>query len=277
MELNSPTQVRDVTAEQFEQTVVEASHTRPVVVDFWAPWCQPCHRLAPVLEQAAERHAGEVELVKLNIDEAPALAQRYGVQGIPAVKAFRDGAVVAEFTGVQPDQVVAQFFAGLAPSEADRLVVKASQAPPTEREALLREAVESEPSHAAAVVALARLHADRDEVDEAKGLLARLPADDEVRRLAAELELGAAPSDAGDREALGQRADRGDPQAALALGRALAADGEYDEALERLLAAVRDPGSREAARESLLAVFAVLGNTDERVLAARPRLASALF
>jgi putative thioredoxin len=112
----------DVTEQTFERDVIEASAAGPVVVDFWAPWCGPCHALAPVLERAVTEHS-EVTLVKVNVDENPGLSARYGISGIPAVKAFRNGAVVSEFVGAQPPTVVGEFVAALAgPSPLDRVV-----------------------------------------------------------------------------------------------------------------------------------------------------------
>jgi thioredoxin len=112
----------DVTEATFERDVVEASAAGPVVVDFWAPWCGPCHALAPVLEGGVAEREG-VTLAKVNVDENPGLAERYGVRGIPAVKAFRNGAVVSEFVGAQPPAAVAQFLDGLTgPSPLDRAV-----------------------------------------------------------------------------------------------------------------------------------------------------------
>ena len=111
----------DVDTATFENDVIGRSKEHPIVVDFWADWCGPCHQLAPVLERAANEH--DVELVKVDIDANPELAQRYGVSGIPAVKAFRNGHVVAEFVGAQPPVAVAQFFDELtAPSEVAGLL-----------------------------------------------------------------------------------------------------------------------------------------------------------
>ena len=118
----------DATEQTFERDVIEASRQGPVVVDFWAPWCGPCHALAPVLEGAVAEREG-VTLVKVNVDENQALAGRYDVRGIPAVKAFRNGSVVAEFVGAQPPAAVASFLDGLAgPSPLDRVVEELREA-----------------------------------------------------------------------------------------------------------------------------------------------------
>lgn len=268
---------RDVTEADFAVEVLAASRSRGVVVDFWAPWCGPCHQLAPVLELVASRHAGQVDLVKVNVDQAPALAGRYRVQGIPAVKAFRAGAVVAEFTGVQPEARVEQMFAGLAPTPAEQLVTRAAAAPATEREQLLRSALEHDPGHAPAVVGLAGLLADRGDTDEARALLERVPADDEVARLRAELNIAAGARDDGTRDRLRAAADGGAPEAALELGRALAAEGDHEGGLHALLVAAAAPPTRDAARTAILEVFQLLGDGHELVRATRPRLASALF
>src|ERR1700761_6802917 len=114
----------DVTDTTFQTDVVERSRTVPVVVDFWAEWCGPCRQLGPVLERAVAARAGTVELAKLDVDTTPVLAPTYGIQGVPAVKAFRDGNVVSEFIGAQPPVAVERFLDELAPSEADELVAQ---------------------------------------------------------------------------------------------------------------------------------------------------------
>jgi putative thioredoxin len=268
--------VRDVRTDAFESEVVEASHKRPVVVDFWAPWCGPCHQLSPLLERVAGRYVDDVDVVKVNVDEAQGLARRYRVQGIPAVKAFRDGAVVAEFTGVQPESAIERFFDGLAPSEADRLVSAAHAAGDAAvAQDLLREALEHDPGHAGATVALARVLAERGEVADAQARLERVPADAEARRLRARMALDAAADEPLDE--LRAAADGGDPEARLRLGRALAAREQPQEALEALLPAVRHPATREEARRAVLEVFEVLGAGSELVARYRPKLASALY
>lgn len=270
--------IRDVAEADFAAEVLAASRTRGVVVDFWAPWCGPCHQLAPVLERVAARHAGDVDLVKVNVDQAPALAGRYQVQGIPAVKAFRHGTVVGELTGVQPETAVERLFAGVAPSQADRLVDRAvAVSDPDEREPLLRAALEADPGHVPAVTALARLLTESGQAEEARGLLDRVPGDAEVARLRAELNLAEAGRDAGAIDRLRAAAGGGDPEAALELGRALAARGAHGEALNALLTAVRHPATRDEARQTTLEVFRVLGDDHELVRTARPKLAAALF
>ncbi len=266
--------VTDVTEQTFAADVLEASATTPVVVDFWAPWCGPCRQLSPMLEEMADKFGDDVTVVKLNVDEAPRLAQQFGVQGIPAVKAFRDGRVVNEFTGLQPAVVVEQFFTALVPSTADRLVARAASEP-AQAEALLTRALEAEPDHPRALVGLARIAVEQDRHDDARALLARASQDDEAQRLLAELRL----SDAGDGASLDALAAGADasPQARLEYGRALVAAGRHDEAVEVLLAAVGEPETREDARALLLDVFRVLGDAHDLTRRARPRLASALF
>ena len=99
----------DVTGETFEREVIARSHERPVVVDFWAAWCSPCRILGPVLEREAQQRVRDLDVVKVDVDANPELAHRYGIQGIPAVKAFRNGRVVSEFVGARPQAGVAHF------------------------------------------------------------------------------------------------------------------------------------------------------------------------
>jgi putative thioredoxin len=269
--------IRDVTDATFAAQVIDASHTRPVVVDFWAAWCGPCRQLSPLLERAADRWSRDVDVVKVDVDAAPGVARQFRVQGIPAVKAFAAGRVVAEFVGVQPEATVEAFFAALAPSEADRLVAQAERADGPERERLLRAALALQRDHAGACVGLARELASRGDEEEAVALLQRVPGDRSAERLLAELRLSASATDGETLEGLSARARAGDGGARLELGRSLAARGTHAEALTILLDAVRDPDTRKEGREAVLEVFRVLGDDHELVRAFRPRLAAALF
>ena len=117
--------VIDVTDQTFATDVIERSKTVPVVVDFWAAWCGPCRMLGPILENLANEFNGDFILAKVDVDGNPQTAMEFRVQGIPAVKAFRNGNVVSEFTGAQPEPQVRQFLEGLRPSEVDLLAKQA--------------------------------------------------------------------------------------------------------------------------------------------------------
>ena len=147
----------DVGEADFEQRVIERSREVPVVVDFWAEWCAPCRALGPALEEAAKARDGRVDLAKLDVDSNPAISQAFRVQGIPAVKAFKDGRLVDEFTGVVPRAAVDSFLRGLMPSEADRLAALGD-------EESVRRALELQPNHPAARAALIRIESAGDPV-----------------------------------------------------------------------------------------------------------------
>jgi putative thioredoxin len=247
----------------FERRVVEASRHGPVVVDFWAGWCQPCLVLGPVLERLATEYAGRFTLAKVDVDANPGLATRFGIRGIPAVKAFRDGAVAAEFVGLQPEDVIRRFLDGLGPSPADERVAEARGAASAEQEeAGYQEALAIDPSNVGAVAGLARLLLDRGEAEEARGLLRAVPAEDGIRPLLAEVDLRTAAGEAGE----------------LAAAARAALSGDHRQALERLLARVVEEDARgDEARRLMLGVFDLLGDDAPLTREFRGRLASALF
>jgi putative thioredoxin len=239
----------DVTDADFEQRVLQRSEELPVLVDFWADWCQPCHMLAPVLERAVAAHDGKVELAKLDVDSNQMTAAHYGVRGLPTVKAFRDGRVASEFTGAQPPQVVERFVDGLVPSEADELVGDGD-------ETALRRALELQPGHAVARRDLGRLLLRRNETEEALELLEGASGDFVAEGLAARARLADDPELAPAFEAW----DAGDPASAL----------------ERLQAALADPERRDLVRRVMVAIFTELGPDHPLAREHRRRLSAAL-
>jgi putative thioredoxin len=254
----------DVGQDDFEARVLEASRKVPVVVDFWADWCQPCRILSPVLDRLAEEYGGRFVLAKLDVDANPTVAAMFGIQGIPAVKAFRDGEVVAEFVGVQPEDMIRRFLDQVAPDvaalEPARKAEEAGLLEEAERR--YREAVAANPMNEQATRGLARVLLARGAEQEARSLLATVPPDAESRRLLAELHLR-------------ELADGGGP---LGTAAAVALGGDHRDALDRCLRIIADGGEeRDAARETMVAIFDLLGDEHPLTREYRPRLASALF
>jgi len=245
----------DTTDATFEFDVIERSREVPVVVDFWAPWCAPCRQLTPLLEQAVERHADEVVLAKVNIDENPMLAQRFQVMSIPLVKVFRDGKVVDEFAGLQSGHTIEAFINRLVPTKADRLVEVGD-------EASLREAIEVDPGHTPARLALARLLAADGQTAELAQLLEPISYESEAAGILARVALA--------------DIDTPDVQAGLAAWDA----GLSEQALTHLLDAVRgtdDPARRDVLRAAIVGMFGELGEHHPLTARFRKRLAQALY
>jgi putative thioredoxin len=245
--------VYDVDEADFEQRVLERSRELPVVVDFWADWCGPCKQLTPVLERATAARAGRVELAKVDVDRNQRLQAMFRIQGIPAVKAFRDGRVASEFTGALPPAEVERFFDALVPSEADELAANGD-------EQSLQQALELDPNHPTARRSLGRLLLSRGETDEALRVLEGLDGDFLAEGLAARARLASDPELAPAFEAW----DAGDPGAAL----------------ERLQAALSDPGNdperRDLLRRVMVAIFTELGPEHPLAREYRRRLSAAL-
>jgi putative thioredoxin len=249
----------DVSESTFQTAVLDRSHTVPVVVDFWAEWCGPCRQLTPILERAVAARSGKVELAKVDTDKEPGLARAYGIQGIPAVKAFKDGKIVDEFVGAQGPPMIDRFLDSLVPSEADALVEKGD-------EESLRKALELDPTRADAAVPLARLLLTRDQPDEAAQTLSRILGSFAADGLLARIELQKA-----------QNAD-GPLQAELSEAFAALDRGDQEQALDLLLKALpSSDGAKDQIRRVVVGVLEELGPESPLARESRRRLATALY
>jgi putative thioredoxin len=263
--------IKDVDTKTFAQEVIERSATVPVVVDFWAPWCGPCRVLGPILESEIGALGGRVLLAKVNTDESPELAQQFGIQGIPAVKAFRDGKVVSEFVGAVPKPQIQRFLKALAPpasasalDEADSTSRAGNHA---EAEAKLRPLLEDPEVADRARLALVRALVGAGKAAEAREEMAKIdsrsPEAEALPPLQRRLAFADDAQEYGgeDKARAALAANPKDVPARYALGSALAARGELREALESFLEVVgRDRKWKDdGARLAMLALFDQLG------------------
>jgi putative thioredoxin len=271
--------ILEVAEADFDQEVIRYSSTTPVVVDFWAPWCVPCRMLSPMLEKLAAEAAGTFRLAKVNIDGNPGLAARFGVQSIPMLKSFRDGKIISQMVGAQPESEVRKFLRGIAPGPADQALAEAQGLLTARRwdeaEKAARRALELEPGNSAAALCLAKALLRGGKGSPALEILDRFPAGNEsytaerLRPLAAllsEMESSAdLPADA---------MEAGYLQSARLLAR-----GNYPAALDGLIELLRrDKHFRnDEARKVYLAALEILGEDDPLTRQYRDELASVLF
>jgi putative thioredoxin len=257
--------VFDVTDDTFAIAVLERSRTIPVVVDFWAPWCGPCRVLGPIIEKVAAEYGDDVALVKLNTDENPQVSMQYRIQGIPAVKAFVDGRVAAEFTGAVPEAQVRAFFKRLAPSPEEKAAREAEELAsqdPAAAERRFRDVLSKSPNNVEAIVGLGAILLDRGELDAADDLLERAPTDRRAKVMRHHIFLERFAEKHASEDLKGEAIrNPGDPRARYRWGVMLAADGRMDESLDELLESVRlDRNFADAAaRKAMLAVFDIVG------------------
>jgi putative thioredoxin len=285
--------IRDTTTQTFAKDVIEPSRRVPVLVDFWAPWCGPCRQLSPIIEKAVRAAKGAVRLVKMNIDDHPAIAGQLGIQSIPAVIAFANGQPVDGFVGALPEAQIKAFIERLAgpsgPSEGEQLIAEAESLLAAGdlggAAEIFAAALKLDPQSVPAIAGLASCFLETGEIDRARQTLAMLPAsaasDPRVSAVRARLEVAAQTEALGDSAPLEARisANPADHQAHFDLALVLNARGDREGATDHLLEIMRRDRSwnEEAARKQLVQFFEAWGPMDEATLAGRRRLSSILF
>lgn len=277
----------DVNEANFEAEVLVRSTQVPVLVDFWAPWCGPCKVLGPVLENLAGEYAGDFVLAKLNVDENPELAGVFGVQGIPAVKLFKDGNLAAEFTGALPEPMVREFLSKFLPTAADKQVLEAQaleeQGKSAEAKALYQTILAGDSNHPKALLGLGKLAMDEGDSEAALEYLDKISivADErkEAEPLIARLNLqsGAAENLTALKEKA--KAEPDNITARFELAQALAGAEKYEEALKEFLEVVKADREfqEDGARKAMVQIFEVLGPEHPLTDRYRSELAAALF
>jgi putative thioredoxin len=285
--------VKDTTTQAFVKDVIEESKRQPVLVDFWAPWCGPCKQLTPILEKAVKAAKGKVKLVKMNIDDHPAIPGQMGIQSIPAVIAFVNGQPADGFMGALPESQVSAFLERLTKDriggEAQDLL-KAADAALAEGDAagaaaMYSELLAEEGDNVPALAGLARCYVETGALDQAKQTLAMIPEakqnDAAVAAARAALELAEQSQNVGPVNELEQKvaANPLDHQARFDLALALNGKGQRAEALDQLIAIVKRDRkwNDDGARKQLVQLFDAWGPTDEATVDGRKRLSSILF
>jgi len=285
--------VKDTTTQTFVKDVIEESKRQPVLIDFWAPWCGPCKQLTPVLEKAVLAAKGKVKLVKMNIDEHPAIPGQMGIQSIPAVIAFVNGQPADGFMGALPESQVVAFLERLTKDriggEAQDLL-KAAEAALADGDAagaadLYAQLVAEDNTNVQALAGLVRCYVETGAIEQAKQTLALVPDsklnDAAVVAAKAALDLAEQAKTLGPIAELEQKvaANPLDHQARFDLALALNGKGRRLEALEQLISIVRRDRkwNDDGARKQLVQFFDAWGPTDEATIEGRKRLSSILF
>lgn len=285
--------IKDSSTATFVQDVIEASRERPILVDFWAPWCGPCKQLTPIIEKAVMAADGAVALVKIDIDENQEIAQQLRIQSIPAVFVFKDGQPVDGFVGAQPESQIRALIERVAgpigPSAADQVLEAAAAAFDAGDIGGAAQAfgqiLQQDQTNAAAIGGLAKCYVAGGDLERAKQVLAlggpEVENHPDVIAAQAALELGEKSEELGDLNELARRVEASpdDHQARYDLAVALGARGEKEQAVENLLEIIRRDRNwnDEAARKQLLTFFELFGPADPVTQQARRTLSSILF
>jgi putative thioredoxin len=291
--VNDAELIKDTTTAGFVKDVIEASRSVPVIVDFWAAWCGPCKQLTPLLEKIVKSYGGKVRLVKLNVDEHPAIAGQLRIQSLPTVYAFRDGRPLDGFVGGQPENTIRAFIDRIVGEEqqADLATVLASAEQALEEgdvqsaAEIFATVLQEDKQNPAALAGLARCYLQTGDVARAEQTIALVPPDQKnvaaVERVKAALELARKANQTDNRDALLSRlaANPADLQARFDLAVASAARGEKETAVEHLLDLVRRDRNwnEQAARKQLVQLFDAWGPKDPATVDGRRRLSSLLF
>ncbi len=283
--------IKDATTASFSADVIAESARRPVLADFWAPWCEPCKRLGPVLEKIVKAAAGKVKLVRLNIDEHPEIPARLGVRSIPAIIAFQRGQPVDGFMGALPEREIKGFIerlAGPLDDIADRLAEAEAVAAVGERSRaveIYRAIIAANPGDPAAVAGLAKLLISAGELESAKRMLAAVSASGErdgaIIAAKAALDLAEQAANLGDSSELAQKiaADPNDHQARFDYAILLNSQNCRVEAANELVEIIKRDRewNDDGARKQLLQFFEAWGAADPATIAARRKLSAVLF
>ena len=280
--------ITEPTTETFEKEVIERSRSVLVIVHFWAPWCEPCRQLAPLLEKLTEEYGGKFVLAKINIDEAQEVAMAFGVQSIPHLVAIRDGQPINQFQGLLPEPQLREWLESMLPSPADDLVTRGNALEadePAAAEQCYREAAQLAPDRDDIEIALARVLLAQNRDEEAASRIADLETrgflEPEAENIKSQLELRSVSDQAGgvDEARKAAEANPDDLHLQLTLADALAVAQQHEEALELCLSLIqRDRvGIGEEAKETMLKIFGLLGPESELVGQYRRKLATALY